>query len=532
MISSTRASLLTAGAALALLMSSGSVVLAYGETPPELIDPECEPEQALEADPALVAPPDGICPPDYVPLEERSPRPAPEEPPAPLPAPVVLPPEQPGKRDTPRPAPRLRAERHATSGGAEAPPPRRRARRRSRPERPSGGGAVAPDAPVAPDVQPEVVADPQAGMPAFLLPIYRSAGRRYGIPWEILAAINEIESAYGRNLNVSSAGAVGWMQFMPPTWRAYGTDANGDGVADPYDPVDAIHSAAHYLSASGYAVDPRGALFAYNHAEWYVDWVLARAAEIAAGGVLVRDPLRRARRLDPAFAATLAVVSERAQVSWGLVLAVLRVQGHSGRVPATEPELERLSSRLVAVGATYEPRTAVRRLAGDAPLRARRIIALTHYHRAVGLRGLVRGLERVRRHLARRVLRSPRLEIYPAGRADIRSGVTDVRVLVLLRYLASRYNEVTVTSLTTGHSYLTASGNVSAHSHGRAVDLAELNGTPIFGNQAPGGLTERALWNILLLPEELRPRELISLFELGGPSFALEDHADHIHVGY
>ena len=52
-------------------------------------------------------------------------------------------------------------------------------------------------------------------MPVFLLPIYQAAGIEYGMRWEYLAAINEIETDYGRNLNVSSAGAVGWMQFMP-----------------------------------------------------------------------------------------------------------------------------------------------------------------------------------------------------------------------------------------------------------------------------------------------------------------------------
>ncbi|HEX5909551.1 MAG TPA: lytic transglycosylase domain-containing protein, partial [Thermoleophilaceae bacterium] len=56
-------------------------------------------------------------------------------------------------------------------------------------------------------------------VPVFLLPIYQAAGIQYGIRWEILAAINEIETDYGRNLNVSSAGALGWMQFMPATWR-------------------------------------------------------------------------------------------------------------------------------------------------------------------------------------------------------------------------------------------------------------------------------------------------------------------------
>ncbi len=65
-------------------------------------------------------------------------------------------------------------------------------------------------------------------IPPFLLPIYQAAGIEYGVRWEILAAINEIETDYGRNLNVSSAGALGWMQFMPATWKAYGVDANGD----------------------------------------------------------------------------------------------------------------------------------------------------------------------------------------------------------------------------------------------------------------------------------------------------------------
>ena len=74
---------------------------------------------------------------------------------------------------------------------------------------------------------------------------------QYGIRWEILAGINEIETDYGRNLNVSSAGALGWMQFMPATWKAYGVDANRDGVKDPFNPVDAIFAAARYLKAAG-----------------------------------------------------------------------------------------------------------------------------------------------------------------------------------------------------------------------------------------------------------------------------------------
>ncbi len=114
-------------------------------------------------------------------------------------------------------------------------------------------------------------------IPPFLLPIYQAAGMEYGVRWEVLAAINEIETDYGRNLNVSSAGALGWMQFMPATWKAYGVDGNHDGRKDPYNPVDAIFAAARYLRASGADTDLRRAIFAYNHAGWYVDSVLMRA---------------------------------------------------------------------------------------------------------------------------------------------------------------------------------------------------------------------------------------------------------------
>jgi murein DD-endopeptidase MepM/ murein hydrolase activator NlpD len=118
-------------------------------------------------------------------------------------------------------------------------------------------------------------------IPPFLLPIYQAAGMQYGIRWQVLAGINEIETDYGRNLNVSSAGAVGWMQFMPATWAKYGVDANQDGVKDPFNPVDAIFAAARYLKAAGGDHDIRRAIFAYNHANWYVDSVLMRAQVVA-----------------------------------------------------------------------------------------------------------------------------------------------------------------------------------------------------------------------------------------------------------
>jgi hypothetical protein len=114
-------------------------------------------------------------------------------------------------------------------------------------------------------------------IPPFLLPIYQACGTEYGIPWEVLASINKIETGFGTNLNVSSAGAVGWMQFLPSSWEMYGLDANGDGRKDPYNPVDAICAAAHYLKAAGGNEDLYTAIFAYNHADWYVQEVLLYA---------------------------------------------------------------------------------------------------------------------------------------------------------------------------------------------------------------------------------------------------------------
>jgi membrane-bound lytic murein transglycosylase B len=119
-------------------------------------------------------------------------------------------------------------------------------------------------------------------VPLFLLPIYQAAGIQYGVPWQILAAINEVETDYGNDLSVSTAGAVGWMQFMPETWLQYGVDALGAGYADPYNPVDAIFAAARYLHAAGASSNLHTAILAYNHSEAYVESVLLRAKLIAS----------------------------------------------------------------------------------------------------------------------------------------------------------------------------------------------------------------------------------------------------------
>ncbi|HEY3550374.1 MAG TPA: lytic murein transglycosylase [Gaiellaceae bacterium] len=114
--------------------------------------------------------------------------------------------------------------------------------------------------------------------------IWQAAGSTYGIPWEVLAAINKVETDFGRNLGPSSAGAVGWMQFMPSTWARWGVDANGDGVADPDNPTDAIFSAARYLAGCGGQLDITRAIYCYNHATWYVNEVLGLAAAYSQGG--------------------------------------------------------------------------------------------------------------------------------------------------------------------------------------------------------------------------------------------------------
>jgi cell wall-associated NlpC family hydrolase len=144
-------------------------------------------------------------------------------------------------------------------------------------------------------------------IPARYLALYRQAGRAYGIPWNVLAAIGEVESDHGRSdapgvhSGANSAGAAGPMQFGiggtagntwggPPIHPAsmhtggYGIDGDHDGITDVYDPGDAIPSAAAYLRANGAASNLPGAIFAYNHSAQYVTDVLRWAARYARGG--------------------------------------------------------------------------------------------------------------------------------------------------------------------------------------------------------------------------------------------------------
>jgi hypothetical protein len=125
------------------------------------------------------------------------------------------------------------------------------------------------------------------GVPAKLVPIYQQAGVKYGLGIDgpsILAAINFVETGFGTNLGPSSAGAIGWMQFEPATWDAFGVDGDGDGIKDPANPWDAIFAAARLLRASGAPKDWHGAIFSYNHADWYVAEVLEDAKKYAGVG--------------------------------------------------------------------------------------------------------------------------------------------------------------------------------------------------------------------------------------------------------
>jgi hypothetical protein len=569
-------------------------------------------------------------------------------------------------------------------------------------------------------------------IPPFLLPIYQACGTQYSIPWQVLASINRIETAFGTNLNVSTAGAVGWMQFIPSTWKAYGVDANSDGRKDPYNPVDAICAAARYLNAAGGEDDLRSAIFAYNHADWYVDEVLLYARQygdlpddlvgsltgltegarfpVAADARYADDISEReaAKRSDPkeGVAGNAADVISSSPTRRGINIysredapvvavndGVIKEVGHSkelgdyliledaygnrftyaelGRIaevypvpkedeltakdfelvsperdqapdsPAsatdddaskseaskgsgkadqaadeatpvnTEDLRERLyayperpsnigradltgqldelladrfpgyesfksylggvlkfdrdtmemkplreGSKVVAgtvlgrVGKTDElaPHLnfAIKPAGRGAPkidpkpiLDGWKLLEATAIYRAAGknpFEGTGGSVGQIllmsKEQLERRVLADPRLSIYECGRQDIQTGQIDRRVLAMLEYLATRGFRLTITSLKCGHSVYTSSGNVSQHSTGSAVDIAMINDQPVLGNQGPGTLTYALVRDILSLQGTMTPDQVISLMDLGGPSFAMGDHDDHVHVGY
>ena len=185
--------------------------------------------------------------------------------------------------------------------------------------------------PLAPDATATLAPLPYSQ----LLSLWQQAGAEYDVPWQVLAAINKVESNFGRNMGPSSAGAIGWMQFMPSTWMRWGVDANRDGVADPWNATDAIFSAARYLSAAGASTDLYRAVYAYNHADWYVNEVLSLADLYQTNGATAFSLDKMQQNLD---AARRAVVAAAAQLR---------------RLQARENRITLLSDRLA-----FEPRVA------------------------------------------------------------------------------------------------------------------------------------------------------------------------------
>ncbi|WP_354697313.1 hypothetical protein DSM112329_02936 [Paraconexibacter sp. AEG42_29] len=163
----------------------------------------------------------------------------------------------------------------------------------------------------------------RGSIPAQFIPLYVASAERFGLGpegWLWLAAIHKVETDQNRNVNTSSAGAQGPMQFMPGTWAAYGIDADGDGRADIQNTADAIHSAGKYLAASGAPGDWHKAVFAYNHAEWYYQRVLRHQTAYRGTG---QDPAPDAVAL-PAQGAATTPASEAPQTGAALDIARTR----------------------------------------------------------------------------------------------------------------------------------------------------------------------------------------------------------------
>ena len=570
------------------------------------------------------------------------PAPAPAKPvPSPKPKPQPKPESQP--RPKPKPAPRTQAPSRAEirrRAAAERQAALRRQRAQERREQ-AGEDRAQRRAEKQAEEAAQDAADPLPApspvtavpnfviqrfrIPIFLLPIYQAAGIEYGVRWEVLAAINEIETDYGRNLNVSSAGALGWMQFMPATWKAYGTDANRDGRRDPYNPVDAIFAAAKYLKAAGAETDLRRAIFAYNHADWYVADVLERAEAIAAMPTVMvgaltgladgRFPVRGPATYDGALDRDSALEKVQSGESPARVVNdaeerdYMDIEGEPGakvisisdgvvqRVITTErgrrrglviedsygnrysyygiarmirgfhvPGREEGTTKFVRLRRNAQVpggmllgrlgrrtpvlRFGIRPAGEDSPLvdpkpmlDGWRLLEQTAVYRPSGRSVLHPDDEETRLSigqaillpkslLVRRVLADSRIQVYPCGRTDIETGRIDRRILALLAFLAESGMNPTVTSLQCGHGVYTTSGNVSHHTTGTAVDIAAINGVPILGHQEPGSVTDRAVRAIMRLQGAMAPSQIISLLDLGGATFAMADHADHIHLGF
>jgi hypothetical protein len=265
-------------------------------------------------------------------------------------------------------------------------------------------------------------------------------------------------------------------------------------------------------------------------------------------------PLPKLKTIDHDLALRISTIAKEGHVHWALLAAVARVESRLGAakgpiagrklsaVPAGEGDQLRAlaaylhdhgASRNLSSKATHE---ALKAYFGS-DKSATRVGALAAFYGALGLGRMQHGIGWHGMQLRKRVLHDTRLHIYPGGRADIRGRRVDPRVLITVEYLANATGSVRVSSLVSGHRLFTASGGVSAHVYGRAVDVTAVGGVRIKHHQGPGSVTERTVRLLLLLPQRMRPRQVVSLMDVDGPtgnhgSFALPDHSDRIQIGY
>ena len=382
----------------------------------------------------------------------------------------------------------------------------------------------------------------EAAPEAMPLPDPAAAAPEAAEPAQAAEQATEVPAELAADLAASEAGAD-----LEPASAADGSLASEPAATSAPDASAAAPAASPAAGPESYVLAPEESDAAAEPARSDTrHWVVKRAKEskVAAPAVedeggaptvwlnrALPDPTPPAKRLSPAFAKNLQRISGNNGVSWSLVLGVLRAEGARDRVPATVRELNTLARGLSQRGAADSEWNAALSLSGRTGF-ADRAVALARYNRVVGLKALVNGLEAEKETLAERLLLDPRITMYGGGREDVHEGRIDVRVVILISYLAESYGEVTVSSLFSGHRKYARPGVVSAHIYGQAVDIATVGKLSIVGHQQPGSVTEKAVRSILMLPVELQPRQVISLLGLGGPSFPMANHDDHIHVGF
>jgi hypothetical protein len=265
------------------------------------------------------------------------------------------------------------------------------------------------------------------------------------------------------------------------------------------------------------------------------------------------SPLPTLVRVDHPTAVRLVSAGKRAHVGWTVLAAISRIESDFGKHPglyagrhlSTTPTgdgLGALAGYLSAHGAVPNPLTPAKSRKAltayfGSTRKADRAIALAALYGALGPFGMQHGVRAETARLQKKVLRDKRVHLTVAGRGDVRHGRVDPRVLVTLEYLANSFHKVGVSDLVSGGSLFSKSGSVSAHLYGRAADVASLHGTSVRGHQGPGTMTEQAIRKLLLLPKSLRPRQVISLMDVDGPtgnhgSFALPDHYNRIQIDY